>query len=303
MFEKITKAAAIAAVCAAVLSSCGKTVPLAGQSESDMEQSAAVTTAATTEPATAPEEETTEYGAPRRIEVDTDMPEGYELKKSCAVYVEAVMQEPEIPTGCEVTALTELVNFYGFDVDKLELCDVFMPIDHEGYYTMNEVYLGDPHLNNGFGCNAPVIVKTADDYFEYIGSDWYAKDLTGISIEEVFYQIEQGRPVVVWSTIGQRETHAEYQFRLGCGEEFYFNPFQHCLTIYGFDYNEGVVHVADPLVGNTKYDMERFARIYEIMGKQAVVLCGNEESAGADYTTDEEKAEWLELNRPKAEDE
>ncbi len=252
-------------------------------------------TEAPTEPPTEPPTE----GNPPPVEVDPAVPGDYEPILSCVIEgFETVLQRPELPTGCEITALAQTINFYGFEIDKTELCDTFMPVDFDGYYTMNQVYLGDPRATNGFGCNAPVIKKVADDYFDYLGSDWYALDLTGISLREVFYQIEQGYPVVVWSTIDQRETHAVFQFRLGCGEDFYFNNYQHCLTIYGFDYDEGVVHVADPMEGNVKYDMARFERIYEEMGKQAVILCGNPESAGEDYTTDEEKAEWLEENKP-----
>ena len=69
------------------------------------------------------------------------------------------------------------------------------------------------------------------------------------------------------------------------------------MVMYGFDYEEKVVHIADPLVGNKTYDIARFERIYESMDKQAVILCGNEESAGVDYTTDEQKQEWLRENR------
>ncbi|MDE6788815.1 MAG: C39 family peptidase, partial [Ruminococcus sp.] len=271
--------------------------------ENNITTSAPVTTMRTTSSATTsvvepPAEPTTPV--PERVVIDTDMPENHEMKNSFVIDdFQTVMQEPELPTGCEITALTQTMNYYGFDVDKVELCDVFMSIDHDGYYTMNEAYLGDPHATNGFGCNAPVIVSTANDYFEYIGSDWYAVDLTGISLEEVFYQVEQGRPVVIWTTIGQRETHAEFQFELGCGEDFYFNPFQHCTTIYGYDYSKGTVHIADPLVGNTEYDMERFGRIYEVMESQAVILVGNDETAGKVYSTEEDKKKWLDKNRPK----
>lgn len=298
-------AAAAAITCIAALTSCGRI--LMPEGENVVGGAAATSTVPVTTAETAAEivavteaatEATTVFGAPARVEIDTKMPEGYQLGSKSAVYVETVLQKPELPTGCEITALTELMNFYGFAADKVEMSDVFMKIDHVGYYSMNDAYLGDPHLDNGFGCNAPVIVRAADDYFDYIGSDWYAVDLTGSSIEEVYYQTEQGRPVVVWTTISQYETYPEYQFTLGCGEDFYFNPFQHCVVVYGFDYEDGTVHVADPLEGNRKYDMARFERIYEILGKQAVVLCGNESSAGTDYTTDEEKAAWLAENRP-----
>lgn len=286
----------------AVLVSCGRTVQLTGENE--IPTSAPITTAQTTVPTVTESPTEPPTTVPQRVKIDTSMPKNHELKKKYVIdNFDTVMQEPELPTGCEVTALTQTINYYGFDVDKVELSDVFMPIDHDGYYTMNEAYLGDPHATNGFGCNAPVIVNTADDYFEYIGSDWYAMNLSGISLEEVFYQVEQGRPVIIWTTIGQRETHAEFQFELGCGEDFYFNPFQHCVTIYGYDYDEGTVNIADPLVGNTEYDMERFERIYDVMEQQAVILVGDEESAGKVYSTEEEQKKWLEKNRPEDDEE
>lgn len=295
---------AAAMVCAAGMSSCsGRTLRLEGNNELEGATSASTTVAPTTvQPMTVavleePTEATNEYGAPLRVEIDTKMPSDYKLREKCAVNVKALLQKPELPTGCEVTALTELLNFYGYEADKVELADIFMPNDRIGYYTMNEAYIGNPHHDDGFGCNAPVIVRTADDYFSYLGSDWYAVDLTGSSIEELYYQIEQGRPVIVWTTINQVETRKQYEFRLGCGEDLYFNPMQHCVVMYGFDYEEKVVHIADPLVGNKTYDIARFERIYESMDKQAVILCGNEESAGVDYTTDEQKQEWLRENR------
>ncbi len=285
----------------AVLTSCGRTVQPMGENEVLM--SVPVTTVQTTVPVTEPvttDNVSGQIGAPEHIEIDPYMPDEYKLPDSCVIDgFETVLQEPELPTGCEVTALAQTLNFYGFDIDKVELCDVFMPIDHDGYYTMNEAYLGDPHATNGFGCNAPVIAETADYYFTYIGSDWYATDLSGISLEEVFYQVEQGRPVIVWTTIDQIESHAEFQFQLGCGEDFYFNPFQHCVTIYGYDYSKSIVHIADPLAGNVEYDMERFGRIYEVMEKQAVILVGNDESAGKVYTTEEEQKVLLENMFPE----
>lgn len=288
---------AVSILLAMSLASCGRVVQRIDVSdfvppaEKNPFEPIEVSTEAPTEPPT--------EGNPSPVEVDADMPEGYELSESCVISgFETVLQNPELPTGCEITALTQTLNFYGFDIDKEKLCDTFMPVDFDGYYTMDQVYLGDPRSTNGFGCNAPVIKKVADDYFDYLGSDWYAQNLTGISLKEVFYQIEQGYPVIVWTTIGQRETHATFQFELGCGEDFYFNGYQHCLTIYGFDYDEGIVHVADPMEGNMKYEMERFERIYKEMGSQAVILCGNPESTGEDYSTKEEKKAWLKENKP-----
>lgn len=284
-----------------MLTSCGRTVQIAGNntltpSAADYETP--------TEPPTEPVTEPTTVSRPQRIEIDTDMPDGYELPESCVINgFRTVMQEPELPTGCEITSLAQTMQYYGFKADKVELSDVFMIKDYDGYYTMDEVYLGDPHTDYGFGCNSSVIVSTANDYFEYTGSDWYAEDLTGITLEEVFYQVEQGRPVIVWSTIDQIESSLSFIFTLGCGEDFYFNYYQHCLTVYGYDYEKGIVYAADPLEGNVEYDLERFGRIYENMGNQAVILIGNEESAGKVYTSTDEQKKWLEINRSEEDEE
>lgn len=289
--------------------SCGRTVPIASDTSSGemsvhsvripVETTSGISEI--TEPTTA--EQTTEPPvptAPEQINIDVSTPADYAPLAACVIEgFETVMQMPELPTGCEVTALAQTINFYGFGIDKVDLCDTFMPIDSEAYWSMDEAYLGDPKSYNGFGCNAAAIARTADSYFDCIGSDWYAVNLTGISLQEVFYQIEEGRPVIVWSTIDQRQTYAEYQFRHGCGKEFYFNPFQHCLTIYGFDYDTGTVAIADPLVGNVNYDMARFESIYNEMGKQAVILLGNAESAGVEYNDIETQEKWIEVNQPR----
>ena len=297
MIRRIAALAAVTIVSAAALTSCGgRNVRLEGDNE--VGGSAAPVTEQKTEPATTEATEpATEPGPPEKVEVDVNMPEGYKLKNKASVYVEAVLQEPELPTGCEITSLTELLRFYGFSADKSQMADIFMPNDPDGNYTMNDAYLGNPHLDNGFGCNAPVIVRTADDLFDYIKSDWYAVDLTGSPIEEIYYQIEQGRPAIVWTTIRQVEIAKEYQFRLGCGEDLWFNGMQHCVVLYGYDYDEKKVSVADPLAGDQKYDMERFERIYASMDKQAVILIGNEESAGVDFSTNAEKSAWMKANR------
>ncbi|MBR2283718.1 MAG: C39 family peptidase [Ruminococcus sp.] len=237
--------------------------------------------------------------APPTLYIDTEMPDWYELPQSCILDFQAVMQEPELPTGCEVTALDEVLGYYGFDIDKVSLSDYFLPQDFDGWYTMSQRYLGDPHSNNGFGCVAPVIVRTANDYFDYIRSDWYAQDISGTPFRELFYQIEQGRPVVVWATMDLRECYPTYQFTLGCGEELWFDGYHHCVAIYGYDLDEGVVWTADPLVGDVAYSIDQFELIYGIMNMQAVILIGNDESAGVDYSNNSLKYEWMLERHPR----
>lgn len=302
MIRKFTLTLSAALILTAA-SSCGRTVQRDGYN-GGISGAAPATEPATQPPsretATEPATEAPTEKVRERIEVETKKPADYILSDTAEISgFETVLQRPELPTGCEITALTQTLNYYGFDVDKVFMCDTFMPVDINGYYSMNEAYLGDPRAENGFGCNAPVIEKAANDYFAYIGSDWYALDLTGITMDDILYQVEQGRPVIVWSTMDQRETHATFQFILGCGEEFWFNGYQHCLTVYGYDRNRGVIMAADPLVGNVEYEEERFGRIYEEMGSQAVILCGHDDTAGVNTATESEMKQWLEINKPK----
>lgn len=203
----------------------------------------------------------------------------YELPSKAVIDdFETVMQNPELPTGCEITALTQTLNFLGFDIDKVTMCDKYMNTDFNGEYTMNQCYIGDPKSHTGFGCSAPVICKSAKRFFRVEKSDCYPVDLTGTDFQELFYQIEQGRPVIVWTTMYLMDTKPEYVYTAKNGEEMWFCTYQHCLTIYGYDYDNGIVYAADPLVGNTTYSIESFERIYDILGKQAVVICGDAEN-------------------------
>ncbi|MBQ9898019.1 MAG: C39 family peptidase, partial [Ruminococcus sp.] len=285
-----------AAAALTVLCSCGETVRLMGDSSEPaaIESTAGAasgtatgapqetdTSASEAEPVTEPEPE------PTTVDV---YDKSFELPASSVLDgFETVLQKPEFPTGCEVTSLTETLNYLGFGVDKVTLADEFMPIDYNGYVLMNEAYIGDPRTD-GFGCNANVIVQTADMYFASVDSPCCGVDLTGTEYSDLWYQIAAGRPVIVWVTIDMRVSYPEYVWTAGNGEDFIFDWYQHCITLYGYDLDEGIVYAADPLVGNTTYPIETFAQIYDIMGKQAVVIAGDASSEGHHTTTEAEKS-------------
>ena len=194
---------------------------------------------------------------------------------------ETVLQRPELPTGCEVTALTETLNFLGFDVDKEYLFDNYMPVDYAGTYTMNNAYIGDPRSETGFGCYAPVVVKTADDYFRDIDSPCYAVNISETSFRDLFYQIDCGRPVIVWTTMDLYVSYPKYVYTAANGEEMWFDYYQHCLAVYGYDTDQNIVYAADPLKGNVTYSIDSFETVYDIMGQQAVVICGDSTVQGS----------------------
>ena len=245
----------------------------------------------------ADKEETVRYQNDQVFDLDISIKEGeaFPNKYENPDY-KALLQNPELPTGCEVTSLCGLLNYLGFDIDKVTLADEFMPMDNVGVSTMMHAYIGDPKSEEGFGCSAPVIVQTADDYFESILSPCYAVDMTGRSLKELLYQVAQGRPVIVWSTIDLMIMPTEYVWDTVDGEEMWFNGLQHCMVIYGYDFDEGTLSVADPLAGNVKYEMSAFDETYKLMGNQAVLICGNSETKGKFVVRDREKSLILSRN-------
>lgn len=53
-----------------------------------------------------------------------------------------VLQLPELPTGCEVTALTMILNYYGLDVGKVEVAENALPkLPAEFWYDENGTLL------------------------------------------------------------------------------------------------------------------------------------------------------------------
>lgn len=201
-----------------------------------------------------------------------EMPNDYAIKDTCKLDVEAILQNPELPTGCEVTALATALNYCGFSIDKVELCDNFLPIDYDGRYTFDEAYIGNPKADNGFGCNAPVITETAKKYFESIEAEWDSLNLTGTELQELFYQIEKGRPVIVWSSMSLKDVTFRLRWTTEDGDEAWFAELEHCMVLTGYDKVNDIVYVSDPLKGSMEYSLERFEDVYNQMGKQAVIL-------------------------------
>lgn len=310
MLKKIIGTSIMALLAAASAVSCGSNVQRMDENSSVRTETGEVNRSAAPDDVTQTvtmQEQTEEPATELPTEpfsMDVSVPEGFTLPQSFIIDgFQTVLQEPELPTGCEVTSLTETLNYLGFDVDKITMADEFMPIDLEGAVIMDEAYVGDPRLD-GFGCNANVIVQTADKYFASVDSPCYGEDLTGSSLREVFWQVSQGRPVLTWVTIDLKVTTPELVWTAGNGKDFMFNWYQHCLTVYGYDLDEGIVYAADPLKGNVTYPLDAFETVYDLMGDQAVVICGDSGTEGHHVTTEAEKSVTMhtlkEYNEEKA---
>ena len=148
------------------------------------------------------------------------------------------------------------------------MSDYYLDKGDIGETNPNDAFLGDPRDDDSYGCYAPVIVNCANYYLE---GDREVVNLTDTSFEELFNYIKRGIPVIIWATRNMRNSYYSTTWDLADGE-FTWKSNEHCIVLTGFDYDDGLVYVADPLVGNTEYDIDTISDRYAQMGYQAVVI-------------------------------
>lgn len=186
--------------------------------------------------------------------------------------VNNILQNPELPTGCEVTSLTIVLNYYGYNVDKCYMVDHYLPWTTT-WDSINTHFIGNPRSIHGCGCNAPVIVDTANRYLSDNGNKFTAVNKTGSSPSQLYDLVKNGYPVMVWATIGMQDTYVSGTWTAqDTGENIVFMKKEHCLVLTGYDKVGGTVTFCDPMVGVASYSMSTFETRYGQLGKQAVIL-------------------------------
>lgn len=181
-----------------------------------------------------------------------------------------LIQYPELPTGCEVTSLTMVLNFNQLAADKCDIADNYLEKGEVGTVDFRVAFEGDPRDENSYGCYAPVIVKAADKYLTANNSSLRATDLTGTAFTDLFAYVDKGIPVIVWGTLDCEEGHYSVTWEVDGKELTWFTP-EHCMVLLG--YSDYQVWVADPVHGDIQvFDRELFRVRYESLGQQAVVI-------------------------------
>jgi uncharacterized protein YvpB len=195
-------------------------------------------------------------------------------KSSALLSAPAIKQYPELPTGCEVTSLTMLLQFAGIHKEKTELAgemkkdETPIRLDKDG----NILYWGNPNVgfvgdvtgkSRGFGIYHGALFPLLQKYVPT------AVDLTGSGFDALLKQVAAGVPVVAWTTSDFTVPDHWVVWNTPTG------PFQttfaeHAVLLVG--YNEASVFVNDPITGkqNVQIDRAQFIASWEAMGKQAL---------------------------------
>ncbi|WP_239442870.1 C39 family peptidase [Gordonibacter sp. An230] len=189
--------------------------------------------------------------------------------RSIVLDVPALQQNPELPTGCESVALTNVLRALGFNLEKTEIADDWLPVSDDDFVT---AFMGDPRTPDGHSCMAPAIVQTANAYLAAQGSELRAADLTGASFETLLGEVAAGRPVIAWCTIDLADPGDPYRIERANGRTYRLHANSHCVVVSGYDLDAETVLVSDSLVGQTSCNLQLFAERYYELGAQAVII-------------------------------
>ena len=195
---------------------------------------------------------------------------------SALLDVPLILQLPELPRGCEVTALAMILQYYHIHADKEQLANEVRR-DYTPYRKMNGVvYFGNPYdgfvgdmysfSEPGLGVYHGPIAELAEQY-----APNRILDVTGVRFEQLYYYIDQGIPLWVINNVMYEELPAPYweTWHTPSGE-IQITMQEHAMVIVGYDTE--FIYFKDPLNRQTRADKLGFIRGWEQLGKQAIVV-------------------------------
>lgn len=166
----------------------------------------------------------------------TQIPENYKMN------VVSIRQLPELPTGCEITAVTMMLRFHGAHVNKIQMANE-MPRAVNG--DPDTGFVGSPFTKSGVTINPPALMGLVK---KYAGS---AVNLTGASTEQLKDYLSRNHPVVIWGTFDGFSIHA--------------------LTLTG--YNQSGFYYNDPWSGAKRWMTDEFlVKHWSDLNRQAITF-------------------------------
>ncbi|MCI8804602.1 MAG: hypothetical protein HFE59_01650 [Clostridiales bacterium] len=201
-----------------------------------------------------------------------------ELKNFTIRNVGHITQLPELKRGCEVTSLAMLLNFKGFNTDKMALASEIKK-DTTPYNKINgKIYFGNP--NNGFVGDIYDYSKKGLGVYHlpifalassYGGGD--VLDLTGCEFEDLYYFINKNSPIwIITNTRYDELPEKNFENWITPDGEVRVTYNEHSVLVVGYD--DKYVYINDPLskYGYTKKEKTRFIKAWKQMGRQAVTI-------------------------------
>lgn len=192
--------------------------------------------------------------------------------------VPQILQNPELPNGCEITSLCQLLHFYGFEADKCDLADNYLPQSENWYGADPEkVYMGNPRLDDaspetGYYCFQGPIVSAANKYLQEHNSSLQAYSLHDLSEDDLEDLLISGYPFIFWASLRFNDIGFDPAPAWKLPEGRMHKAFHtlHCMVCKGCDDN--YFYIADPLDLNKGVERKQFMKIYRQLGSRSVII-------------------------------
>ncbi|MGZ9584871.1 C39 family peptidase [Paenibacillus marinisediminis] len=195
-------------------------------------------------------------------------------RNSIMINIPNILQMPELPRGCEVTALAMLLQYAGVSVDKMELAKDIKR-DTTPYEKVDgEVYFGNPYdgfvgdiysfSNPGLGVFHGPIAELAEKYLPE-----RVIDMTKMSFQDMLYPLSQGQPVwVIHNSLFDTVPESQWYTWNTPSGRLDITYKEHSVLITGVD--DEYIYFNDPLDEQMKAKRDAFQRGWEQMGSQAI---------------------------------
>lgn len=222
--------------------------------------------------------------------------------KKVLLTVPMVSQLPSYPTGCEAASATMLLKYYGYNVGigtlvsaipRENLYEETLPDGTVRVYgpSIYQKFVGDPRQTYtsetpGYGAFAPVVTAAMNSVVNSRDGNHIAKNITGSSVTTLFKYLNEGRPVIVWSTAKMKtpEFVNSWYIKTPSGDQYFEYPRgTHVTVLTGYDSSK--VYMNDPYFGQLSFSHSDFASKYALLGKQAIIIEECENTTKEEVTT------------------
>ena len=204
--------------------------------------------------------------------------------KKCIIDVPIINQYPELPVGCEITSACQLLNYIGFDIDKVTLQEKYLPESYNFYVNSktnirygpdpNMVFVGNPK-ESGFGCYPAVIEHSLNRFFEDNGSSFHAVALERPTKELLEELLDRGVPVIVWASKDMEPFHYlnDNVWYVYPGQtKFQWPSNSHTLVLCGYDANNYYFADCNDKNEITAYKKRTFLTMWEQNEKRCLIV-------------------------------
>ncbi|MDU1845324.1 MAG: C39 family peptidase [Niallia nealsonii] len=194
--------------------------------------------------------------------------------KNIQLDVPLIKQNPELRYGCEVTSLTMVLNYAGVQVTKMDLYkNIQKDLDPLVRKNGDIIKWGDPSIGfvgdmTGKNPGYAVFDKPMEDLVnKYLPER--AVNLTNHSFQAIERHVENGYPIVVWTT-GDYRLPDRWESWKHNGKTIKTPLDLHAVVLVGFNNNH--VYLNDPLSGkkNVKVEKKTFIKSWHALKSRAI---------------------------------